>query len=59
MGVISFVINLPGIPPFHYLADFVRAGYWSDGGSMIGCLLFSALVWSLISGFVFRHKYAA
>jgi hypothetical protein len=52
-------INSPGIPLFRSLADFVRAGYLSDGVLIVGCVLFSAFVWSLISGFVFRQKHAA
>ena len=52
-------INLPGIPLFRSLADFVRAGYLSDGILIVGCVLFSAFIWSLVSGFVFRRKYAA
>ena len=59
LGYPIVVINSPGIPLFHYLADFVRAGYLSDGVLIIGCVLFSAFIWSLISGFVFRRKYAA
>jgi len=52
------VINSPGIPLFRYFADFVRAGYLSDGCLAIGCVLFSAAIWSVICGFVFRRKYA-
>ena len=56
VGIMSFVVNLPGLPLFHYLPDYVPAGYLSDGSLIVGCALLSAFMWSLISGFVFRHK---
>jgi hypothetical protein len=59
LGYPIVAINSPGIPLFRYLADFVRAGFLSDGYLIVGCVVFSAFVWSLISGFVFRQKYAA
>jgi hypothetical protein len=52
-------INLPGIPLFRFLAGFLQAGTWGMVCLLITCVLFSAAVWSLISGFVFRRKPAA
>jgi hypothetical protein len=52
----AVIINSPAL----LLADlFTKAGSLGKGGFFFGSLLFSAILWSLIAGYVFRRRSAA
>ena len=52
-------INLPSIPLFRFMAGFLQTSTWGMVCLLVACVLFSAAVWLLISGFVFRRQNGA
>jgi hypothetical protein len=59
LGGLWMSFNLPGIPVFHFLAGMLQAGSLGMACLFFGSILFSAAFWSVVTGFVFRRKYAA
>jgi hypothetical protein len=52
----AVIVNSPALL---FVDAFAKAGSLGSGVVFIGCLLFCAILWSLIAGYVFRRRVAA
>ena len=54
----AVIINAPAMLLMHLFESFFQTGSLGMGGLFIGGLVFSAALWSLIAGYVFRRRIA-
>ena len=55
----AVVINSPAMLLMHLFAGLFQTGSLGMSGLFIGSLVFTAILWSLIAGYVFRRRSAA
>ena len=54
-----FSINFPGLLLVYPFEGMLKPESWNRSCLVVGGILFSAVVWSAVAGYVFRRKYAA
>jgi hypothetical protein len=55
----AVIVNAPAILLRHFFEGFFQTGSLVLSGLFIGSLVFTAILWSLIAGYVFGRRVAA
>jgi hypothetical protein len=59
VGITWWIVNFPGFPLLYVLLPLMPVGLLGLVYTLICAGLFSALLWSAVAGYFFRHRYVA